>query len=166
MGWEWRVFIPLNDGDERTFPSNDSIEKRYDDYFVNSAKCGVKQRNGARDFEVKRLQDTTKQGAEKYEKIIVQKSAMDVSSNVKIRVYKERQQQVHRFQHMCVIYEVAYVCAKDKWWKSICWEGELKGIYKAVQDYFRVKDDWNLSHIQLPIDSTIGGYPRWVTSLC
>ena len=165
MGWEWRVFIPLNDGKEQLFSSNDNIEKRDDDYYVNSEKCGVKQRNGATELEVKVLQNTTKRGAEHYKKDIVQKLAKEFSSNVKIRVHKERQKQVQYFQHGCVICEVAYVCAKDKWWKSICWEGEPKCIYKAVQDFYRLKDDWTLSDIQLPIGSIIGGYPRWLTSL-
>ena len=165
MGWEWRVFIPMNDVQERLFSSNDNIEKRDDIYYVKSEKCGIKQRNGSREFEVKVLHDTTHRGAEYYKKHIVQNLAKDFSSNVKIRVHKERQKQVHNIQHGHIMCEVAYVCAKDKWWKSICWEGDPKYIYKAVQDFYCLKDDWNLSDIQLPIDSVIGGYPRWLTSL-
>ena len=165
MGWEWRVFIPLKVGEERLFPSNDNIEKRDDNYYVNSEKCGVKQRNGAREFEVKVLQDTTKRGAEHYKKHIVQKLANDFSSNVQITVHKERQKQGYNIRHGYINREVAYVCVKDKWWKSICWEGEPNCIYKAVQDYFRLRDDWTISDIQLPTESIIGGYPRWLTSL-
>ena len=172
MGWEWRIFVPLDGVEEQKFPFSDAIEMIYDDtYYKGNEKFGIKQRSGKREFEVKELMEYTKRAAEYYKKhFVANKSEVlsltkDFDSNISITIHKERQKQVQIIENRIFEYEVAYVNCNNNAWKSICWEGEPKMIYDSVQKYFNLKDGWNLSDIQLPSESIIGGYPRLVAHI-
>ena len=166
MGWEWRGFIPLANEDEHHFQFNLETEKRLDIYYVESEKIGVKKRNSVGDYEVKSMQDSTYYGAEKYIKYIVPEQMGDkYNSYVAVQVHKERQKQIHHSKHGSVIFEMSFVCAKDRWWKSICWEGSPSLIYDEVKKYFELMDGWTKSSINLPNGGITCGYPQWIATI-
>jgi len=166
MGWEWRVFMPLNQDEQRVFSSNDQgkIERREDIYYLANDKVGIKQRDGEGNFEVKVLQGSMKRGSEQYKKYIVPRSEVpdyypEFDETKSITVIKER----HKAHVGEVKSEICYAFAKGKWWKSMQWEGKPELVYCEVQKQFNLKDVWKLSDIQLPDGSVIGGYPHWVS---
>ena len=164
MGWEWRIFIPLASDDEHHVPFTINAEKRLDVYYVESEKIGVKKRNGVGDYEVKTMHDSTHYGAEKYIKHIVpEQMGHKYNSYPTVQVHKERQKQIHYSKHDSIIFEISFICAKDRWWKSMCWEGSPSVIYVEVQKYFELMDGWTKSSINLPNGSIICGYPQWIT---
>ena len=166
MGWEWRAFIPLTNEEVHCFPSTVNSEKRTDVYYVENEKNGVKKRNGEGAYEVKVLIDSKDFGAEKYKKNLVPSTmGHKYQSYIHIDVYKERQKRIEYSNDGSMIFETSFVCAKNKWWKSICWEGTPTLIYHEIKKYFELEDDWIKSDLsdQLPEGNMICGYPKWVT---
>ena len=164
MGWEWRIFMPLINDEEHHFPTSFDVEKRYDIYYVESDKIGVKQRYGEGDYEVKVMKEWTYFGGENYKKDIVPyRMGQKYTSYVAIQVQKERQKQVCYSNSGSFVFETSFVCAKNKWWKSMCWEGSPEIIFEAVQNYFELDGDWSKPSEKLPEDGIVCGYPKWVT---
>ena len=113
MGWEWRMFMPLINEQERHFLTSYDIEKRDDIYYVENDKIGVKKRYGEGDFEVKVMKDSNYFGAENYKKDIVpSRMGHKYTSYIAIQVRKERQKQTCYSNSGILAFETSFVCAK------------------------------------------------------
>ena len=124
----------------------------------------MKKRNGKGAYEIKIMSDSKDFGAEMYEKDTVSsEKGQKYQSYVSIEVYKERLKKINFSNNGLIVFETSFVCAKNKWWKSICWEGSPTSIYEEVRKYFELERDWTKSDLKLPEDSIICGYPKWVT---